>query len=1070
MRKLATLLIFISCFFIHRSNAQTVVNTSFESPTFVTGNVNGQNSWSVVSGTAAVSTAKAKTGTQSINMSASAGTLSVNYIPFAGTVPGITGEVYADFWVNPTSFVTKGISINGYDLYGGSSRRIFVIEFTTDNKIRAYNGSVAADLSTWTTNTWVRISVKMDFTAVKYKVAINSVVNATDFYFREIYTPTASGTRVAGVKEFHSLHFNHLADANTATSDAAFDDLYIGANVPSGVPFTTAGVKSITVNQPAYGSVSLSPNTPTYPLNATVTATLTIPSGYINNGWTGDLSGTTLVQTLTMNDNKTIGADVIVDAANPPPKYKLTITQPLNGTISVNPLTADSMYYKEAKIITTATPGTCYAFSSWTGDISGTTPDTFRIQNNMTIGAAFALNSIPSIKRTVSTSAEFLTALGAMNPGDTVEVNDGTYVLGSLSIIRSGCNVRPIVITAKNTGGAIINGATALVFKNLQYVTFKGFVFQSANIGTGVKLENCSYCRVTGNRFNITESASCTWLYIGDTFGSTAELKSGHNRIDHNIFDGKTQVGNYIRMDGNINRITQYDTIDHNFFKNNGPRTENGQECIRVGVSTLSMSSAYAIIEYNLFQDCDGDPEIVSIKSWDNIIRFNTFQRCLGTLCLRQGSRSIAEGNYFFGEGKTALYNGSTIGCGGIRVYGKDHKVINNYFNGLTGFRNDAALTITNGDEDNNGTNTAAHHIAENLVIAFNTLAQNKSNIEIGYESGGNYLLAPVNCTIANNIVTDSLTPIIKSYSATSLAGFTFSNNIIYPTNTATVGITATSAEVTNTNPMLVVPQCTSGTPGCAAAIGSRIFRLSAASPAINAATGSYPYVNNDFEKQARPAAKDIGANEYSGDRTVTAGPLNEENVGPNGADYSFAYAYAAVLPVNLLDFTVRYTGNASQLNWKVSQEINIQKYDVEWSKTGSSFTKVGSVPATVLSTYEALHADPVYGKNYYRLKIVELDGSFSYSPVKMINRTDKAAISIYPNPSTDRITVTIDNTTAANNKIRIINASGALIKQINNASGSNNMSLGSLPAGVYMVQVINNSGEMINTPITIIK
>ena len=125
-------------------------------------------------------------------------------------------------------------------------------------------------------------------------------------------------------------------------------------------------------------------------------------------------------------------------------------------------------------------------------------------------------------------------------------------------------------------------------------------------------------------------------------------------------------------LDGNIDQQSQHDTISYNIFKNNGPRAANEKESIRVGVSTLTRSSGYTVIEHNLFEDCDGDPEIVSIKSCDNIVRFNTFRRCLGTLSFRQGVRNTAEGNYFFGEGKTGTFTNNgvtgTIGCGGMRV------------------------------------------------------------------------------------------------------------------------------------------------------------------------------------------------------------------------------------------------------------------------------------------------------------------------------------------------------------------------------------------------------------------
>jgi len=1043
-------------------SAQTALQTSFETnQSYTTGNLHGQNGWTLTTGSAVVNSDKAKTGTQSVRLSAAGTSLQVNYIAYPAAATGITGEVYADMWVNPVSFVTKGIAINGYDLFGGSSKRIFVIELGTDNKVKAYNGSSAVTIGDWISGSWIRISLKLDFATEKYKVAINGAVSPAEISFREVYTTT----RPNGVKEFHSLRFNHTNDTQVATSDASVDDIYIGTTPIADIAFgASSTIRTITVNQPDYGVVALNPSTTPYTVGQTVTASLTLPQGYTNNGWTGDLSGTELSKTFTVSNNMTIGANTGIDAANPPPQYSVTIAQPANGTITLSPASATGLYYKETKVTATIAYEACYQFDGWSGDLTGTQlSKQFIIQDNMIIGAAVSLNNTAPVKRTVSTVTEFKNALAAMNPGDTIEVNDGSYNLSSVTISRSGCSLRPILITAKNKGQAILNGATALVFRNMKYTTFKGFAFQSANIGTGIKLENCSRFRITENSFAISESTSCTWVYVGDTYASPDPLRSGYNRIDHNVFDGKTQAGNYIRMDGNINQQSQYDTIDHNWFKNNGPRAANEKESIRVGVSTLSKSSGFTIIEYNLFEDCDGDPEVVSIKSCYNTIRYNTFVRCLGTLCLRQGFRSVVEGNYFFGEGKTAVFNGGTIGCGGIRVYGKDHTITNNYFHGLTGSRWDAAITITNGDVTNSSASLADHYLPENLVIAFNTLVQNKSNIEIGFDNGGSYPLKPINCLLANNIVVDSTAPIVKAYSTASLGGVAFSNNIMYPTRLSSVGITASNAEIKIADPLLVQPAC-SGT-ACSQARAYQVYRLSTGSPAIDAATGNYPGVVLDFEKQARTGAKDIGADEYSSASpvTVTHGALDATQVGPDATAYSYSYNPAITLPARLLDFNLRYSNSRALLNWSTSEEINVKMYTIQWSADGIQYTGLGQVAATGNgngAAYSFEHLQPINGRNYYRLLITDNDDRYSYSPVRFIDINAKAAITIYPNPASGSVSVAIAQPASASN-IRLMNASGLVTKQWTGiAAGSTTLSLSGIPAGMYMLMIENDQQQ----------
>ncbi|TZF85897.1 hypothetical protein FW774_02165 (plasmid) [Pedobacter sp. BS3] len=389
--------------------SQTAIQTSFESSDgYNPGNINGQNGWSVTSGDVAVSNAAAKTGTQSVKFSAGNTALLAKYTAYSGTVTGLRNEVYADLWIKPVAFTTKGLTINGDDLFGGSTKRIFMIEFTTDNKIKVYNGSSGSNAGTWTANQWIRISVKADFSTEKYNVAFDGVVAGTDFAFRETYAPTTSGSREAGVKEFHSLRFNHSSDSQTATSEAYIDDIYVGTNPIADVSFgASSTARTITVTQPDYGTISLSPAKSTYNLGDEVTATLTLPSGYTNLGWTGSLSGTELSKNFTVTGNMTIGANTGIDSSNPPPKYTITINPPENAQITLSPTSADNTYYKETKVTATITYEPCYQFNGWTGNLSGTEiSKTFTVTSDMTIGAQIVENTTPSVTRTVTSVTE----------------------------------------------------------------------------------------------------------------------------------------------------------------------------------------------------------------------------------------------------------------------------------------------------------------------------------------------------------------------------------------------------------------------------------------------------------------------------------------------------------------------------------------------------------------------------------------------------------------------------------------------------------------------------------------
>ena len=346
-------------------------------------------------------------------------------------------------------------------------------------------------------------------------------------------------------------------------------------------------------------------------------------------------------------------------------------------------------------------------------------------------------------------------------PGDTFVMADGDYKLAWLKLSCAGTAQNPIVLMAENTRKARVSGSGCITLEGASYMVFDGINFEMAATSSIMKYQGAHHIRVTNCRFTMTkdkDNQTSKWILVGDLWDNTT-CTSGHNRFDHNIFEDKQDGGSLFIIDGSHGgtpQISVHDTIDHNIFRRVGPRASNEKETIRIGVSDLTTQSAWTVVEYNEFEDCDGDPEVVSVKSCDNIIRNNTFRRCLGTLCLRQGFRNLAEGNSFFGEGKTAEFDGRTIGCGGVRVYGKDHVVTGNYMEGLTGDTWDAGLTLTNGDATSTSTNYSAHFLPENVQMTYNTLVDCKSGIEIGFTNNGKYSKKPSNCVISNNTLVRS--------------------------------------------------------------------------------------------------------------------------------------------------------------------------------------------------------------------------------------------------------------------------------------------------------------------------
>ena len=143
---------------------------------------------------------------------------------------------------------------------------------------------------------------------------------------------------------------------------------------------------ALTVTAPINGTIIKNPDQPAYDSNTVVEVTATPATGYTFTGWTGDASGTTNPISVTMNGAKSVTATFAIKT------YALTVTAPINGTITKNPdITA---YDSNTVVEVTATPATGYTFTGWTGDATGTTnPVSITMDAAKTIAATFVIKT-----------------------------------------------------------------------------------------------------------------------------------------------------------------------------------------------------------------------------------------------------------------------------------------------------------------------------------------------------------------------------------------------------------------------------------------------------------------------------------------------------------------------------------------------------------------------------------------------------------------------------------------------------------------------------------------------------
>jgi hypothetical protein len=437
---------------------------------------------------------------------------------------------------------------------------------------------------------------------------------------------------------------------------------------------------------------------------------------------------------------------------------------------------------------------------------------------------------LPTCKRTipVASSSALASALGGAVAGDCVVLADGDYVF---PVIKSrGTATSPIVVSAAHPLQATATTGQ-LTYDGAAYVVVQGLTWRAGQI----KMNNCDHCRLSRSRLQLTEpSTGFDWVTI------TGASKSC--RLDYNDLGPKTVIGNMVMLGGSGSQIVQYTRIDHNFFHDVLGGGGNGWETIRAGLSGWTFSSAQTVIERNLFKHTTGDPETISIKSSDNIIRYNTMRASQGEFTLRHGNRNTVHGNFILGDGVS--------GAGGIRVLGGDHKLYNNYIQGVSS----TGIFLEGGTSTDTTGMLTDHKQVYRAQVLFNTIVNSR-----GITLGGAHPLPPIDCTVAYNVLQGTGGTVLSEVTGTLNTRYV--GNIVHDGTTAIKGTDA----VRLVDPKLVK-------------VGE-IFKLATGSLAIDGADGSFTFVTDDFEGQPR-SKPDVGADEFSSAGT-TAGLLDESDVGP---------------------------------------------------------------------------------------------------------------------------------------------------------------------------------------------
>jgi len=441
---------------------------------------------------------------------------------------------------------------------------------------------------------------------------------------------------------------------------------------------------------------------------------------------------------------------------------------------------------------------------------TGSKPSGSEVDAPLIYGDYYYLEALLRMKKpdtiVVSSIPALENAISAARPGNVIFLADGIYTTNAdIAIDKAGTASKPITIAAKNAGASEITGLGGFnLVSPAAYIIIKGFRFthsaSKAKTGPGT-----GFCRFTQNTFETPGK------------GEDLTIAGTDHQIDHNTFRNKNAMGRFLAVRGTGSQIAQNLWIHHNYLKSHKDQGgANGE-------------------------DCAGENELISIKASAITIRYNTIRNCPAQFTLRHGNKSLVYGNYF-------------INTPGLRIFGDDHVIHSNYFENCN-----SAITVGNGDgEVADGAKLTSHDRPDRVLIAFNTMVNNKANIIQSRRKEG---MGATYISVVNNIFEGG-------GPAASLSGpYTnpvWKGNIVFKAGKGDIPQNGYS----ETDPKLV-----RGAGG--------IFHLRRGAPAINAVTNVYDAVTADMDGQPRTIPLDKGSDEYSS-APVRAGILDPKDVGQN--------------------------------------------------------------------------------------------------------------------------------------------------------------------------------------------
>ena len=176
----------------------------------------------------------------------------------------------------------------------------------------------------------------------------------------------------------------------------------------------------------------------------------------------------------------------------------------------------------------------------------------------------------------------------------------------------------------------------------------------------------------------------------------------------------------------------------------------------------------------------------------------------------------------------------------------------------------------------------------------------------------------------------------------------------------------------------------------------------------------------------------------------------------------SFSYIVSTALPVTLASFNTKANGRMANLDWATASEANNAYFDVERSADARSFISLGRVAGrgttAARQTYSFTDEAPANGANYYRLKQVDTDGTFSYSPVRVVLIRNNGELAILGNPVITELNV---SGLVAGLTAELVDMNGQVRHRQTVTDDQMQVNVRSFASGMYLLRVVEPTGTL---------